>query len=81
MLREEVRSLCSQLARTVLSNELDRHGVNLPDGVVGDEIRQAIDVMDAPIAGILRHLSSGDCAASTSARCIRMVERVEAGRQ
>ena len=54
MLHEEVRSFCSQLARTVLSKELDRHGVNLPDGVVGDEIRQAIDVMDAPIATALQ---------------------------
>jgi hypothetical protein len=49
MLCQEVRSLHSQIAQTVLSADIDKHGSHLPDGAVGDEIRWAIGIMDGPI--------------------------------
>jgi hypothetical protein len=54
MLHQEVRSLHSQIARTVLSAEIDKHGSHLLDGAVGDEIRWAIGIMDGPITTALK---------------------------
>jgi hypothetical protein len=46
--------MLTQVARTVLSNAIDKHGSHLPDGVVGDEIRWAIGIMDGPIITALQ---------------------------
>ncbi len=54
MLRKEVRCLCSQIAQSVLSNEIDKHGTHLGDDVVGDEIMPAICFMDGPITTALQ---------------------------
>ena len=54
MLLEEVRCLNSQIAQTVLYNEMDKLGPHLPDSAVGDEIMQAIGVMDGPITTALQ---------------------------
>ncbi len=87
MLREEVRSLRSQLARTFcLLSLIGMASIFRMEWWVMRSGEQLMSWMHqllqhCRMAGILRHLSSGDCTASTSARCIRMVERVEAGRQ
>ncbi len=54
MLHQEVRSLHSQIARTVLSAEIDKHGSHLPGGAVDDEIRRGIGIMDGPITTALK---------------------------
>jgi hypothetical protein len=36
--RKEIRSHHCQIARTVLSDELAKHGTNLPDGTTGNQI-------------------------------------------
>jgi hypothetical protein len=54
MLHQEIRCLCSQIAKKVLSNKMEKHGTHLPDGAVGDEIMQAIGIMDGPITTALQ---------------------------
>jgi hypothetical protein len=53
LLPKEVRSLHCQISQTVLSDELAKHGTNLPDGATGDQIRSAIRLMDNPITEAL----------------------------
>ena len=53
-LREEVRSLRSQVARSVLSADLDRNGKLLPDRAGGSDIKQAIGIMDKSISSALQ---------------------------
>ncbi len=87
MLLKEIRCLCSQITKTVLSNKMDKHGSHLPDGVVGEmkackQLASSMDLSQQHYRTmlLLRGLSYGKCTAITSARWIRMVERVEAGR-
>ena len=37
-----------------LSTEIDKHGTNLPGDAVGDDTRQAIGVMNGPVAAALQ---------------------------
>ncbi len=53
MLRKEIRSLHCQIAQTVLSDELAKHGTDLPDGTTGNQIRRAIGLMNTPITEAL----------------------------
>jgi hypothetical protein len=53
LLRKEIRSLHCQIAQTVLSDELAKHGTDLPDGITGNQIRSAIGLMDSPITEAL----------------------------
>jgi hypothetical protein len=53
-LREEFISLRSQVARSVLSADLDRNGKLLPDGAGGSDIKQAIGIMEKLISSALQ---------------------------
>ncbi len=53
MLRKEIRSLHHQIAQTVLSDKLAKHGTNLPDDATGNQIRRAVGLMDTPITEAL----------------------------
>ena len=55
MLRKEVMCLRSQLAQKNLSTEINKHVTHLPEGEVGDDIRQAFDVMDGPVTAALQN--------------------------
>jgi len=58
-LREEVRSLRSQVARSVLSADLDRNGKLLPDGAGGSDIKQAIGIINMANMAIVGNNSTG----------------------
>jgi hypothetical protein len=53
LLRKEIRSLHRQIAQTVLSDELAKHGTDLPDNATGNQIRRAVGLMDTPITEAL----------------------------
>jgi hypothetical protein len=63
LLRKEIRSLHCQIAQTVLSDELAKHGTDLPDGATGNQIRSAIGLMDSLITEALEKGSAPEAPA------------------
>jgi len=51
---EENRWLCRELARTVLQEAIEKDGAVLLDGESGDQIRQAVGIMDGSITEALQ---------------------------
>jgi hypothetical protein len=51
---EEIRRLCCELARMVLQKAIDKDGAVLLDGATGDQIRQAVGIMDGPVTKALQ---------------------------
>jgi hypothetical protein len=54
MIREENRNLCCQLACVVLLDAMEKDGAVLLDGVMGDQIKQAVRIMDGFISNALQ---------------------------
>jgi hypothetical protein len=54
MAQEEIRRLRRELAQMVLQEAVEKDGTVLPDGAVGDQIRQAVGIMDGPITKTLQ---------------------------
>jgi len=82
---KENRGLCCELAQTVLQEAIEKDGAVLSKGASGDQIRQAVGIMDGPITEALQLGAAPEAretrhAPSTSAKCTRMVERAEGDR-
>jgi hypothetical protein len=54
MAREEIRRLRYEFARAVLQKVIEKDGAVLPDGAAGDQIRQAMGIMDGPVTKALQ---------------------------
>jgi hypothetical protein len=54
MAREEIRCLRRELARTVLQKAINKDGAVLSDGAAGNQIRQAVGIMDGPVTEALQ---------------------------
>jgi hypothetical protein len=54
MAREEIRRLRCELARIVLQKVNEKDGAVLPDGAAGDQIRQAVGIMDGLVTKALQ---------------------------
>ena len=87
MAREEIRRLHRELAQTVLQKAIEKDGSVLPEGAWGDQIRQAVGIMDGPVrhCSWVQHRrcqSSGGYTPSTSteSECSRMAKRAEVAR-
>jgi hypothetical protein len=52
--QEEIRRLCHQLACTVLSEAIQNDGTVVPEGTKGNQLRQAVGIMDSPISKVLQ---------------------------
>jgi hypothetical protein len=52
-IRVENRNLCHQLARVVLLRAMEKDGAVFPDGVAGNQIKQAVRIMDGSISNTL----------------------------
>ena len=51
---KENRRLCCELAQTVLQEAIEKDGAVFSDGAAGDQIRQAVDIMDGPVTEALQ---------------------------
>ena len=53
-IRKENRQLRCELAWMVLQEAIEKDGAVLSDGALGDQIRQAVGIMDGPITKALQ---------------------------
>ncbi len=82
MIREENRNLLCQLARVVLLDAMDKDGAVFPDGIVGNQLKQVVRIMDGFISGMhcnqVQHRWSwiyGNYIPSTLQRCMQKAVR------
>ena len=54
MAQEEIRSLRCELARAGLQKAIKKDGTVFLDGAAGDQIRQAMGIMDDPVTKALQ---------------------------